>query len=81
MSEDFVFGDVESDGFFAFYGDSDGNRSIDVFDLLSFRQSFRSSAGDDSYAFFMDFDAGGSVDVFDLLQFRIRFNNTLPFEF
>ena len=81
MDEDFVFGDVESDGFFAFFGDSDGNRTVDIFDLLAFRQSFRAFSGDESYAFYMDFDAGGLVDIFDLLQFRIRFRDTLPFEF
>jgi hypothetical protein len=81
MMEDFVFGGVESDGFFVFYGDSDGNRANDIFDLLSFRQSYRTSSGDPGYVFFMDFDAGGSVDIFDLLQFRTRFRNTLPFEF
>ena len=81
MSEDFVFGDEESDGFFVFYGDSDGNRTVNVFDLLSFRQSFGTFSGDTNYSFFMDFDAGGSIDVFDLLQFRIRFGNTLPFTF
>ena len=81
LSDDFVFGDVESDGFFALYGDSDGSRSVNVIDLLSFRNTFLSTAGDASYAFFMDFDAGGSVNVVDLLQFRSRFNSTLPFEF
>ena len=81
MNEDFVFGDEEADGFFVFYGDSDGNRTINVFDLLSFRQSFGTFIGDANYAFFMDFDAGGSINVFDVLQFRIRFGNTLPFAF
>ncbi len=81
MSEDFVFGDEESDGFYVYFGDSDGNRTINVFDLLSFRQTFGASSGDVNYAFFMDFDASGSVNVFDLLPFRIRFGNTLPFEF
>jgi len=76
MEEDFVFGDVESDGFFAFFGDSDADRTVDVFDLLEFRRSFRSSEGDENYAFL-----GGSVDVFDLLEFRRRFRITLPFEF
>ena len=81
LVEDFVFGDEESDGFYVLYGDADGNRSVNVFDLLQFRESFRTSIGDASYAFFMDFDAGGSVDVFDLLQFRTRFRRSLPFEF
>ncbi len=81
MMEDFVFGGVESDGFFSFFGDSDGNRSNNIFDLLAFRRSFGTSSGDPDYAFFMDFDAGGSINIFDLLQFRIRFLDTLPFEF
>lgn len=81
LNEDFVFGDVESDGFFVYYGDSDGNRTVDIFDLLIFRQSFGTSSGDASYSFFMDFDASGSVNIFDLLPFRMRFGRTLPFEF
>ena len=81
LSEDFVFGAVESDGFFVFYGDSDGDRDIDIFDLLAFRQSFGAMVGQAAYVFFMDFDAGGLINVFDLLQFRIRFGDTLPFTF
>ena len=81
MSEDFVFGDEEAHGFFSFYGDSNGNRNINVFDLLAFRQAFGTVAGQPNYNFFMDFGADGSVNVFDLLQFRIRFGQTLPFAF
>ena len=81
MSEDFVFGSVASDGFFAWFGDSDGNRTINVFDLLVFRRAFGAFVGDTAYEFFMDFNASGSINVFDLLPFRIRFGNTLPFTF
>jgi len=81
MAADFVFGDVEADGFFAFYGDSDGNRTVNVLDLLTFRQSFRASTGDTAYAFFMDFDANGTVNVLDLLPFRSRFRTSIPFAF
>ena len=81
MAEDFVFGAEEADGFFSFYGDTNGDRTLNVFDLLTFRESFRASEGDANYNFAVDFDAGGSVDILDLLQFRTRFRETLPFEF
>ncbi|QEG23276.1 LVIVD repeat protein [Mariniblastus fucicola] len=81
MSEDFVFGDEEADGFFSFFGDSDGNRTLDVFDLLAFRKTYGMTSADPDYDFSMDFDAGGMVNVFDLLPFRTRYGNTLPFAF
>lgn len=81
LNEDFVFGDEETDGFYALFGDSDGNRGVDIFDLLAFRRSFRTVVGDTAYEFFMDFDAGDSIDIFDLLQFRTRFRAFLPFDF
>jgi hypothetical protein len=81
MSQDFVFGAEESDGFFAYYADSDGNRHVNVFDLLALRQTFGAFLGDGNYDFSMDFDASGSVNVIDLLQFRIRFGNSIPFTF
>jgi len=81
MEEDFTFGDLESDEFFSFYGDSNGDRTIDIFDLLVFRRSFGTSSSDADYEFFMDFDAGGAINVFDLLDFRTRFGDTLPFAF
>ena len=81
MSEDFVFGDEEADGFFAFYGDSNGDRTVNIFDLLAFRQTFRAVDGDAAFNPSMDFNADGSVNIFDLLPFRSRFNGTLPFVF
>ena len=81
LSGDFVFGDEESDGFYARFGDSDGNRDVNLFDLLAFRQTFGAFDGDPNYDFTMDFDANGVVNVFDLLPFRTRFGTTLPFTF
>lgn len=81
MAEDFVFGDVEADGFYSYYGDSNGDRTVNVVDLLAFRNTFLRSTGNPAYEFFMDFDASGIVNVVDLLQFRGRFLTTLPFSF
>ncbi len=81
MSEDFVFGDEEADGFYSFYGDSDGNRTINIFDLLVFRQSYNSVSGSPGYEFYLDYGANGSINVFDLLAFRQRYGTSLPFVF
>lgn len=81
LGEDFVFGDVEEDGFFARYGDSNGDRVVNVVDLLAFRNTFNAFTGDANYNIDLDFDGGGLVNVIDLLQFRDRFGTTLPFTF
>ena len=81
MREDFVFGDQENHGFFSFFGDADGNRTVNIFDLLGLRQTYLSVAGTPDYDYFFDFDANGVVNVLDLLPFRIRYLDTIPFSF
>jgi hypothetical protein len=81
MREDFVFGDVENDAFYAFFGDSDGNRSVDIFALLAFRQAYRSVSGNANYDYAVDYEANGAINIFDLLQFRTRYRETIPFTF
>jgi len=81
MTEDFTFGDQESDGFYTFFGDSAGDRNVNVFDLLAFRQSYRAISSDSNYEPSMDFEANEVINVFDLLQFRIRYRQTLPFTY
>ena len=81
MAEDFVFGDVEADAFYSFYGDATGDRVVNVFDLLSFRRAFSTSSDDPDYEYFLDFESNGVINVFDLLQFRQQFLATLPFTF
>lgn len=81
MSEDFVFGDKEADAFYAFYGDSDGNRDNNIFDLLAFRRTFNLSSGMSGYDPSLDYDGNGVVNVFDLLAYRRRFGTSMPFVF
>ncbi len=81
MSEDFVYGDKEADGFFSFFGDADGSRTVDVLDLLDLRQCYGTFSGDPNYHFYMDFNASGSVNILDLLPFRQRYLQTIPFTF
>ncbi|MFK7767102.1 MAG: cytochrome-c peroxidase [Mariniblastus sp.] len=80
MAEDFVFGDVEADAFYTFFGDSDGDRDVDAPDLSEFWQTYRKSSGDSGFNPTLDFDADGDVDNVDFGQFIQRFSsNFLPF--
>lgn len=79
MGEDYAFGTIEADGFFAHYGDSNGDRNVNVIDLLSFRQAFGSVDGDGNYNPNMDYQANGSINLLDLLPFRLRFGTSIPF--
>lgn len=71
MSEDFVFGDEEAEAFFSFYGDSNGDRTVNISDLRAFLKNNS----------FMDYDANGEIDRFDMHQFGTRLFETLPFKF
>ncbi|QEG22893.1 endo-1,4-beta-xylanase [Mariniblastus fucicola] len=79
-SDSVTFGDVATDNFFRLFGDYDGNRTVNVFDLLGFRTSYRKSLGDAGYL--ADFDSNGddTINVFDLLKFRTNYRQTLDFE-
>ena len=76
----FVFGDEAADDFFALYGDFDGNRTVNVIDLLRLRASFGTEDGDEDYDPLVDYHADAAVNVVDLLQFRNRFRDRLSFE-
>jgi len=58
------------------FGTSNGNGSVNVFDLLDFRRTYRQSSGDVGYDASHDGDGDGDVDVFDLLRFRRNYNTT-----
>jgi hypothetical protein len=79
MEQDFVIGDTAADNFFAYYGDNNGDRTVNVFDLLAFRQTYRLSTGDTGFNAAMDLEGNGTVNVFDLLGFRQRYRESLPF--
>jgi hypothetical protein len=74
-----VYGDTADEPFFALYGDNNGDRTVYVFDLLAFRQTYRASAGDSNFNANLDFGDDGVVNVFDLLNFRQNYRKTLPF--
>ena len=80
MSEDMVFGDVESDQFYNFYGDADGDRDVDNVDFSFFLQTYFKQVGDSSYNPIMDYDADDDVDNVDFSFFLGRYFKQLLFE-
>jgi hypothetical protein len=66
------------DAFFRLYGDGDGDRDVDVRDLIQFAGSLGKKAGDAGFLSFFDHEADGDVDRADLLEFIRRFGNRLP---
>jgi len=78
LGADFVYGDSADETFFSLFGDSDGNRTVNVFDLLKFRQAYRAQLGDSDFDEALDFNADGTVSVIDLLRFRQNYRKSLP---
>ncbi len=76
----FVFGDTEADQFFRLFGDLDGNRFVNIFDLLSFRRAYLSEDGDDDFDVNFDSNLDGRINVFDLLRFRQNWLERVDFE-
>lgn len=81
MLADYVYGDEESESFYSFYGDSNGDRRVNILDVLDFSWTFLKVDGDPLYNFAFDYDANGIVGIFDLRQLRRRFLKLLPFAF
>ncbi|HBE69257.1 MAG TPA: hypothetical protein DDW52_14000, partial [Planctomycetaceae bacterium] len=69
----YIFGDLASDGFYRYFGDSNGDRTVNVTDYLAFLAVFGSSSET------FDIDDSGSIAVTDYLAFLARFGTTLAF--
>jgi hypothetical protein len=75
-----VFGDTEADDFFRLFGDVTGDRVVNVFDLLGFRNAWQSQTGDADFEKGYDSNGDGIIDIFDLLRFRMNWLETQDFE-
>jgi hypothetical protein len=67
-----------SANFFRFYGDANGDRTVNGFDLGTFRTAFGTSLGDPGYVAYFDFDGDGVINGLDFAQFKLRFGTTQP---
>jgi ELWxxDGT repeat protein len=65
------------DSFFRLYGDSDGDRNVDLLDVVAFFGTFGRTAEDPAFLWYFDFDGDGAVDTTDLLAFAGRYGMQL----
>ena len=61
-----------TDQFFRFFGDVNGDRSVNIVDFFQFRNAFR---GNYNAAF--DYNGDGAINIIDFFQFRSRFGSSL----
>lgn len=79
MASDIVFGNDATDGFFALFGDANGDRIVDIADTVMFRTSLGSSLGDSKFNAAFDFDGNQEININDRVQFRSNRGESLPF--
>ena len=65
------------DGFFRLFGDTDGDRDVDLHDLAQFLSTFGRRAGDPGYLACLDYNGDGLVGVIDLVAFTRRLGTRL----
>ena len=72
----YTFDDTQ--GLFRFFGDVNGDQTVNGFDLGFFRNAFGTQTGDANYLSYLDLNGDGVINGFDLGQFRTRFGTMLP---
>jgi hypothetical protein len=70
-------GGDHTDAFFRLYGDSDGDRDVDLRDLVRFLGTLGRQEGDPRYAWYSDVNSDGRVDVIDVIAFARRLGSRL----
>lgn len=74
---DGVAGGDRTDAFFRLFGDTDGNRTVDLLDLERFLSTFGHRRGDPQYLDYLDFNGDGRVGLIDLFAFLGRLGTHL----
>lgn len=70
-------GDDATDEFFRLFGDSNGDRRVNIVDLFAFRDAFIDSMFFNRHNDTFDFDGNGRVNIIDLFRFRSRYGKTV----
>jgi Dockerin type I domain len=63
---------------FRLYGDANGDKVVNVLDLIALRNTFGTIIGNPGYVSYLDSNGDGAINVLDLVAFRARFGATLP---
>jgi hypothetical protein len=76
QGDNYTFG--EPQGLFRFFGDSNGDRHVDIADFGLFSSTFNLNSGQTGFLAYFDFNNDGHIDIADFGQFSIRFFTPLP---
>ena len=75
LGEDETFGEhTGRDDFFAKFGDSNGDKDVDVFDFINFRRTYKKQLGDAGFDQIFDYEGDDDVDIFDYIWFKRGYN-------
>jgi hypothetical protein len=70
-------GGEHTDAFFRLYGDSDGDRDVDLRDLVRILGTLGRQEGAPRYVWYSDVNSDGRVDVIDVIAFARRLGSRL----
>ena len=70
-------GGNRSDAFFRLFGDSDGDRDVDLHDLGRFLGTIGHRAGESRYLWYFDVNSDDRIGVTDLVAFARRLGSHL----
>ncbi len=76
---EFKFGNEASQKFFRFYGDVNGDRTLNFTDFLAFRGTYGKAVGTQGYVGAFDYNGDGKISGAEFLQFRFRYGRSMPF--
>ena len=74
--DNYTFGDAQ--GLFRFFGDVNGDQTVNGLDFGFFKNAFGTQLGDAAYLSYLDINGDGVINGFDFGQFRTRFGTMLP---
>jgi hypothetical protein len=74
--DNYTFGDAQ--GLFRFFGDTNGDRHVDISDFGQFSSTFNLNSTQTGYQSQFDWNGDGRIDIADFGQFSIRFFTTPP---
>ena len=74
--DNYTFGDNQ--GLFRYFGDSNGDRRVDIADFGLFSTSYGLHIGQSGFLAYFDYNNDGTIDIVDFGQFAIRMFTVLP---
>lgn len=78
VGDDYFMGDDAADAFYRLFGDSDGNRAVNLVDFAAFRGAFGTAFGNPNFRHEFDAFQDNNINLVDFAAFRSRFGTAMP---